>query len=39
MLVQPQQAATVCEFDLVQHHQVIETGSDFGSEQRPENCP
>jgi hypothetical protein len=33
MLVQPQQAATVCELDLVQQrHQVMETGSDLGSE-------
>jgi hypothetical protein len=33
MLVQPQQAATVCELDLVRaRHQVMETGSDLGSE-------
>ena len=33
MLVQPQQAATVCELDLVQtRHQVMETGSDLGFE-------
>jgi len=32
MLVQPQQAATVCELDLVQtRHQVMETGSNLGS--------
>jgi hypothetical protein len=32
MLVQPQQAATVCELDLVQHAiRSMETGSDFGS--------
>ena len=33
MLVQPPQAATVCELDLVPHtHQVIEAGSDPGSQ-------
>jgi hypothetical protein len=33
MLVQLQQAATVCELDLVQvPHRVMETGSDLGSE-------
>jgi hypothetical protein len=39
MLVQPQQAATVCELDLVQRNRVIETGSDLGSKPAAEELP
>ena len=40
MLVQPQQAATVCELDLVQHAiRSWKRAQTLDSNQRPENCP
>jgi len=40
MLVQPQQAATVCELDLVQHAiRSWKRAQTLDSKQRPENCP
>jgi hypothetical protein len=39
MLVQPQQAATVCEFDLVQHAiGSSKRAQTLDPNQRPENC-
>ena len=40
MLVQPQQAATVCELDLVQHAiRSWKRAQTLDPKQRPENCP
>ena len=40
MLVQPQQAATVCELDLVQHAiGSWKRAQTLDPNQRPENCP
>jgi hypothetical protein len=39
MLVQPQQAAIVCELDLVQHAiRSWKRAQTLDSKQRPENC-
>jgi len=39
MLVQPQQAATVCELDLVQHAiRSSKRAQTLDPNQRPENC-
>jgi hypothetical protein len=40
MLAQPQQAATVCELDLVQHAiRSWKRAQTLDPNQRPENCP